>query len=266
MKLYSLLNLGNTCYLNSVLQCFINNPCFANFPKKDSELTELLKEINIDLTVNNEHINHKHDPNKIVTFFNKKFRRFEQHDAHEFLLEFLDILDLKDYCGKFKMNITCSSCKNVSSTYEDYSTINLHINLENNLTDSFINYLKKENIHDYHCEKCNEKVLADKKVYIYNLPNFLILVLKRYNINGKLNNSISYPLENMKIRETESGEIFSYILYAIIYHYGHSHNGHYNCNVKINNNWYFIDDDSIYLNNNIENNNCNSYILFYKKC
>jgi uncharacterized UBP type Zn finger protein len=138
--------------------------------------------------------------------------------------------------------------------------------LKNNLTDSFINYLKKENIHDYHCEKCNQKVLADKKVYIYNLPNFLILVLKRYNINGKLNDSISYPLENMKIRETESGEIFSYILYAIIYHYGHSQNGHYNCNVKINNNWYFIDDDSIYLNNNIENNNCNSYILFYKKC
>jgi ubiquitin C-terminal hydrolase len=88
-----------------------------------------------------------------------------------------------------------------------------------NVTDTFINYLKKEDIHDYYCEKCNKNVLAEKKLYLYKLPKFLILVLKRYDFNGKLNECISYPLENMKIRETESGHIFTYTLYAVIYHH-----------------------------------------------
>ena len=64
--------------------------------------------------------------------------------------------------------------------------------------------------------------------------------------------------------KTESGKINNYSLYAIIYHHGNSDYGHYNCNVKINDKWYFIDDETINLVNNINDNNINSYILFYR--
>lgn len=260
MKLYSFFNLGNTCYLNSVLQCFLNDPCFKDKCNNGSILCKLLENIKNDLTNNDENINHKHNAIEIVNHFESKFRRFQQHDAHEFLLEFMENINNKFYYGKTKTCVTCLCCKNVNSTFEDFSTINLHIN-HDNLIDTFIDYLKKEEIHDYHCEKCNKNVKAEKKSYLWNINSRLILVLKRYSSKQK----IKIPFENVKIRESESGDIFNYELYAIIYHHGHSENGHYNCDVKINGNWYFIDDDTINLNNNIENNNGNSYILFYKK-
>jgi len=282
MKIYSLINLGNTCYLNSVLQCFINVPYFKN-QLTDNELSKYLKELENDLTDNDEYINHKYNPSSIVNYFNKKFKRFQQHDAHEFLLEFLEQLELKDYYGTIKMNVICSCCNTISSTFEKFSTINLQC--ENNVVDSFIKYLEKENIHDYHCEKCKRNTLALKKIYLQTLPSFLIIVLKRYNTErynterynterynterynteSKNNKLINYPIENMKIRETESGNIFNYNLYAVIYHHGNSENGHYNCSVKINTKWYFIDDQNVQLMNKIENNNSNSYILFYNK-
>jgi ubiquitin C-terminal hydrolase len=264
MKLYSFFNLGNTCYLNSVLQCFINDPCFKTECNNQSILFTLLDTIKIDFTVNDENINHRYNIIDIVNYFHDKFRRFQQHDAHEFLLEFLENINNKIYYGKTKTCVTCTSCKNVSDTFEDFSTINLHIGHEN-LIDTFIDYLKKEEIHDYRCEKCNLNVKAEKKSYLWTLNSRLILVLKRYSVKQK----IKFPFNNLKIRETESGIIFNYELYAVIYHYGNTENGHYNCDVKINGNWYFIDDDTINLNNNIDNNNSNnnnnSYILFYKK-
>ena len=254
MKLYSFYNLGNTCYLNSVLQCFINDPCF----KKNCNF-ELLNEIVVDFTINNEHINHKHGLLKIVNYFNDKFKRFQQHDAHEFLLHLLDTLKISYYYGKTKTNTVCSKCKNVSSVYEDFSTINLDLNFDN-LTDSFIDYLKKETINNYQCDKCKQNVIAEKKVYLFTLPIHLILVLKNYSLKKNL----KYPMINLKIKETESGKINNYSLYAIIYHHGNSDYGHYNCNVKINDKWYFIDDETINLVNNINDNNINSYILFYR--
>ena len=265
MKLYSFYNLGNTCYLNSVLGCFITIPNFKKYLKKDNEVSEYLKKnIHVDLTDNHEFINHKHLPQKITKFFSKKFRLFQQHDAHEFLLDFLDTLDVKEFCGKTKMNITCSCCNNVSSTIEDFTTINLPCE-KSNLTDLMIKYLEKEDIHDYHCEKCNEKTLAHKKIFLYNLPDFLVIVLKSYTSTGKIHTEVNFN-EILKIRETLTEEIFEYSLYGIIYHHGNSERGHYNCAVKVNGRWFSVDDDVINLINSTNVINCiNSYILFYKK-
>jgi len=260
MKLYSFINLGNTCYLNSILQCFINVPEFQQLNLNFN----LLKEIHVDLSEDGKFINNIYNPLDIVNYFQKKFKRFQQHDAHEFLLEFLDVLNIKEFYGKIKMNITCQSCKNVSSTFEDFTTINLQVD-KKNIVHTFISYLEQENIHEYHCEKCNLYTQAVKTLYLYTIPLFLILVLKRYNMIIKCD-----IVEKLMIRETQSGKINEYLLYAIVYHHGTSEDGHYNCNIKINNRWYFIDDDKIEINYNKSinfnsYNSYNSYVLFYKK-
>lgn len=265
VKLYSFYNLGNTCYANSVLQCFINIPEFKNLLKKENEISEYLKQhIFVDHTENGEYINHKHLPQKLTRFFNKKFQLFQQHDAHEFFLELLDTLDIKEFYGKQKMDVTCSLCKNKSSTFEDFSTINLPCEKEkSNLIDLFMKYLEKEDIHEYQCEKCKKNVLAEKKIFLYKLPEYLVIVLKSYNQSGmKIHNEIEYP-EQLKIRQTETGEIFEYTLYSTIYHHGNSQRGHYNCAVKVNDKWFFIDDETIQLLNSMPPNN--NYMLFYKK-
>ena len=111
MKLFTFFNLGNTCYLNSVLQCLINDPCFKQKLKKTEKneiLFNLINDLDVDLTDNDEK-NFKHyNLIKIVEFFNKKFPRFQQHDSHEFLLELLDQLDLN---SKETLDILISLCR-----------------------------------------------------------------------------------------------------------------------------------------------------------
>lgn len=52
--------------------------------------------------------------------------------------------------------------------------------------------LDKDNL--YRCENCKEELEAQKKIEIYHLPQILIIHLKRFNNNKKINNFIDYPL------------------------------------------------------------------------
>jgi ubiquitin C-terminal hydrolase len=77
----------------------------------------------------------------------------------------------------------------------------------------------------------------------------------------KISTKVIYPENNLQIRETCSGKICKYSLSGVVNHHGNLFNGHYTTNVKVNDKWYFIDDDVITESNNI--NISQSYILFY---
>ena len=256
MKLFSFFNLGNTCYLNSVVQCIINDPCFQK-----GHIHTLLKDLVPDFTNDGEHLHKKYNLLELTNHFSAKFRRFQQHDAHEFLLEFLDTFSINNFTGSIKTCLKCTRCNNFSTKCEDFTTIDLCIS-QDNLVDNFMDYLKRENIHEYSCSTCRENTLATRKVYLEKLNKNLIIVLKKYNNEKR---SMKYPLENVKIRETSTDLVLNYSLYAVIYHFGNQDIGHYNCNVKINDKWYFMDDETIILNDCIQNDNQNAYILFYKQ-
>jgi ubiquitin carboxyl-terminal hydrolase 36/42 len=295
MKLISFSNLGNTCYINSVLQCFIYNDCFQKYHNL-KDLEKVIEQIDL----------HNHGqmhltcsiPGFINFFFDKKksFKRFQQNDAHEFLIEFLDILInncveksldeytnfvnehsfiswntflknnkyspfLKNYHGQTKLNITCSCCLNTKEVFEEFNTINLNVENKSSVTNLFINYLKKETISDnlnlYYCEHCKSEQVSDRKISLSLLPDVLIITLKRYTYENK-NFEVVYD-ENIKIKDHES--IKSYHLSSVIHHIGGLHDGHYSTSVKINGIWYHIDDDSVSVCTKTEN----AYILFYNK-
>lgn len=53
----------------------------------------------------------------------------------------------------------------------------------------------------YHCDRCNKKVPAVKRMCIKKLPNHLIVVLKRFEFNYdkmakvKINDHCEFPME-----------------------------------------------------------------------
>jgi ubiquitin carboxyl-terminal hydrolase 36/42 len=258
MKLLGFINNENTCYINSILQCLIYSETFIkniNIP----ELSEIIKLIN--LTDSSESGYTIVDLKKFNTFFFKNatiFKRYQQSDAHEFLIFFLDLLgDLqKEYQGKSILSIKCKCCGTLKKTFEDFSSINL--NVKNNLVSTFMEYLKVE-LHDdpnnlYFCDTCKKETITEQKITLHTLPNVLIIVLKRWNVQG----TIDYPSE-LSIKE--QGVLKKYKLTGIVNHYGHVNNGHYTCNISVNGEYFFIDDASV--NKSEYSINKNAYILLY---
>ena len=265
MDLIRFLNLGNTCYINSVLQCFVNDPDFLKDPKND-----ILMELKKDIILGTKNVVNLSNTIKKIIKKNPYFTKFEQHDSHEFLTWFLDILDLetkKKYHGQTKLTIKCNKCSNIKCVFEEFNSINLNVPKNNTgLIDLFIDYLKMELLSDpnnlYFCDSCNEKTISEKKLTIWKLPEKIIIVFKRYSQNGnKNNNTIDFPIDKMVIRESESTKLFNYSLQNIIYHFGDMDSGHYVNGIFHNKEWYLIDDSTISIMNIPKNNR--EYILVY---
>lgn len=289
MKLVGFLNTGNTCYINSVLECFINDTLFrnnliryltgvTNNSKIKEEYSELKKVVElVNLKDDGEYSFMKYNLNRFneLLFSNSYFRRFEQYDAHEFLLKFMDMFEneCKDiYVGQTRLTIKCTKCESIKNVFEDFTTLNLTVNDSSekvlDIHELFANYLKKELINNsdnlYYCEKCKMNTPSEQKTVLYKLPKRLIIVFKRYSDSGvKINKKIKYPIDSMLIKETNSGIIFNYSLTNLIYHFGNLNNGHYLNSSKINDKWYLIDDNNISINSEVILDNINSYILFY---
>ena len=101
MRVLGFKNLGNTCYLNSVLQCIVYNSDFIQFILKSNNNIGIIEYLSsilplIDLTL-------KEDQDQVCVVNTRKlisiivsekpwFNGFEQNDAHEFLSYLLDIL------------------------------------------------------------------------------------------------------------------------------------------------------------------------------
>jgi len=263
MNLIAFPNLGNTCYINSVLQNIIYSESFRS--KIHNE--EIKKIIDSDSETFNL--------SSFINYFLNKytfFEKFRQNDAHEFLTSFIDLvveennLLKEDYHGQTKLNIKCLNCNNSKSVYEEFTSINLNVEQNCDLYDLFEKYLSKE-IHDdpenlYFCDHCKCNCISEKKISLNVLPKTLIIVFKRYSESRKLTNIIDFPLNNLNIRESKSGNVLKYDLTGIVNHLGNLSDGHYNSFVKVKEKWYFMDDDIILQRDSIYNNQ--SYILFYQ--
>jgi ubiquitin C-terminal hydrolase len=296
MKLVGFLNLGNTCYINSILQCFVYDQLFITNLVDTLPIGKLLLDItgNIDLEQNHENLIIPYNLTKFVDYFISQktwFHKYQQNDAHEFLTNFIDLvcnpvigvnqclggpdelwnhfLKCNDspftmiYHGQTRTCTKCLKCNSHSNRYEEFNTINLNVPLTTpgSLTDLFVDYLKKEVHTDsknlYYCDKCEQEVESEKKVSLYRLPSRLIIVLKKYL------NKINVKIENLTIKESISGKLMKYRLSGIVKHSGNLHDGHYTSNVLINDKWYFIDDHKIYLNDSLVIDDPDAYILVF---
>ncbi len=270
-----ILNIGNSCYLNSAIQMLFNSEDFRDILKNKVFINTVFENI-----INNYDKSTIFDPNQIkaiVAKNNKMFANSDQQDSYEFIIYFLDSLDkilinnnynniLYDKFGiQTTSNIKCkmSNCKKESDNKSVELFLQLPITNELDLSESYRKYKSVGRLEDenaYFCEKCNKKVIARKNTITTKWPDNLIIVLKRFDYNmRKDGRNINIPL-NWR---------HGYKLKGGIIHIGIYGGGHYIYFGEENKEWFIANDSHISKINDIdgfmENQGKQSYILYYQK-
>ncbi|XP_036428924.1 ubiquitin carboxyl-terminal hydrolase 42 [Colossoma macropomum] len=294
-------NLGNTCFLNSALQCLSYTAPLANY------------------LLSREHSKTCHEPgfcmlctmqNHVIQVFAnsgnvikpigvlnelkriaKHFRFGSQEDAHEFLRYTVDAMQKsclpgnkldrqtqattlihQIFGGYLRSRVKCLNCKAVSDTFDPYLDIALDIKTAQTITKAFEQFVKPEQLdgdNAYKCAKCKKMVQASKRFTIHRSSNVLTVSLKRFaNYNGgKIAKDVRYSeyFDMRPFMSQSHGEPQLYCLYAVLVHSGFScHAGHYYCYVKASNGqWYQMNDSSVSVSDIRSVLNQQAYLLFY---
>jgi ubiquitin C-terminal hydrolase len=183
-------------------------------------------------------------------------------------------------------SIKCNDCEHTIYKVEKYKELSLDIDSEveanNNLDKMFDKYFQPDKLEGYKCDKC-KKTNCCKTSVLLNTPKYLIVQLKRFVFHPetmqfeKLTTAIEYPLfldvDNYLIKNNinanlDEKNIFN--LNTIINHLGSSFNGgHYTSFHKIQDKWFYADDESIGEVNKetifTNRHKQNAYILIYEK-
>ncbi|XP_059444666.1 ubiquitin carboxyl-terminal hydrolase 20 isoform X2 [Corylus avellana] len=216
-----LANLGNTCFINAVLQCFTHTvplvqvllSCSHAMPcDRGSEgfcvLCALIDHVERSLASSGGVIS----PLKLVDNLNhisSFFQRYQQEDAHEFLQCFLDKLErccldlnIKDktllpqdnnlvervFGGRLVSKLRCCNCGHSSDTYEPLIDLSLEIEDVDTLPSALESFTKVEKIEDsetkFTCENCKEEVLVEKQFMLDQAPSVAAFHLKRFKTDG----------------------------------------------------------------------------------
>ncbi|KAJ8345862.1 hypothetical protein SKAU_G00300550 [Synaphobranchus kaupii] len=295
-------NLGNTCFLNSTVQCLTYTPPLANYLLSKEHSRACHQSGFCMICVMQNHIvqafANTGNAIKPVSFIRdlkkiaRHFRFGSQEDAHEFLRYTVDAMQkacLNGYPkldrqtqattlvhqifgGYLRSRVKCSICKSVSDTYDPYLDIAVEIRQAANIVRALELFVKPDVLsgeNAYMCAKCKKKVPATKRFTIHRTSNVLTLSLKRFaNFSGgKITKDVGYP-EFLNIRpymSQSSGDPVMYGLYAVLVHSGYScHAGHYYCYVKASNGqWYQMNDSMVHSSNIKVVLNQQAYVLFY---
>tara|TARA_X000000368_G_scaffold88319_2_gene67303 strand:+ start:979 stop:2016 length:1038 start_codon:yes stop_codon:yes gene_type:complete len=322
-------NLGNTCFVNSTLQCishsyllndFLNKKTYRKRINKIPESLLLLEWDKLRELMWSENCIIKpagfiSAVQKVANLKNKDiFTGYAQNDLTEFLTfllssfheaikrevemnikgnienskdklaktcyEMMKNMYSKEYSEFLNMfyGIHVSEIKSTESDYtnaspEPFFMLNIPIDKTKTLQGCIELYTQKEILDDNNKifnDKTENKEKATKQIVFWNLPELLVITLKRFNnINEKNIEMVDFPLEDLDFSKYVVGynkESYKYDLYGICNHSGGVSGGHYTAFVKnANGNWYHYNDTNVsqVKESNIKTNM--AYCLFYRK-
>lgn len=258
MGLLRLKNLGNTCYLNSVLQLLFN--IHENQEFSVPVLDDIFQNINNKII----------DPRSIkreISDLNPRFRGYQQHDALEcliFLWEYIHKFDKeieKDTISfSIKRKKICHRCSHKTKSEESESYLLLSIHSCENIYDCLDLYFRDTHDQDSkYCEKCeNNSETVSSKI---SFGNFLIVVLKRYDNMMRKNNSLVKINPGLRISSSR------FELIGFVHHSGFLTCGHYVYMKKIKDKWFVFNDETIedLRENDLEKYRDSAYIYLFEK-
>ncbi|CAG9318612.1 unnamed protein product [Blepharisma stoltei] len=266
-------NLGNTCFLNSTLQCLLYTPPIQNVKHQCNKVFCVLCALK-KLFTSRSNIPEEFLRN--IPRFGRQFSLGRQEDAHELLRFLVNRLGPNDFIqstfgGTLRSKVQCQTCQYESLTYEPYLDLSLEV-ISSDLEKCLAHFCRKEKLdgpNKYFCERCKAKMPATKQYTIKTAPMILTLHLKRFTNTGKKDmRQVKFPeklsIDPFLLLKGES----DYQLYAVLIHVGYTcRSGHYYAFLKAPNDmWYEANDSSIsQASFSRVINHSSAYILFYKR-
>uniref|UniRef100_A0A8C5XYB8 Ubiquitin carboxyl-terminal hydrolase n=1 Tax=Microcebus murinus TaxID=30608 RepID=A0A8C5XYB8_MICMU len=284
-----LCNVGNTCYMNAALQCLTYTPPLANYVLSQEHSLSCRRQECCMLCTMEAHVTRVlTQPGQVIKpslALAAGFHRYNQEDAHEFLMCTVDAMKKpldghsedttlirQIFGGYWRSQIKCLHCHGISDTFEPYLDIALDIEAAQSLNQALQWLVKPEHLDGedaYHCGTCLKKVPASKSLTVHTASKVLMLVLKRFSdvTGNKIAKEVQYPecLDMQPYMSQQKRGPLVYLLYAVLVHAGSScQSGHYFCFVKARNGqWYKMDDAKVtgcHISSVLSQH---AYILFY---
>ncbi|KAJ8758803.1 hypothetical protein K2173_000524 [Erythroxylum novogranatense] len=280
-----LLNCGNSCFANVVLQCLtFTRPLVAYLLEKGHQ-----REYNCDdwcfLCLLQEHVerasqsSQPFSPIKILSRLPNigvcldEFGGEKAVDASSQETTLIQHI----FGGQLQSQVICASCNKISNQFESMMDLTVEIHGDAaSLEECLDQFTVKEWLHGdnmYKCDGCNDYVKAWKRLTIRRAPNILTIALKRFQSGrfGKLNKRVTFPetLDLSPYMSEEADGTDIYKLYAVVVHIdmlNASFFGHYICYTKdFCGNWYRIDDCKVTMVELDEVLSQGAYMLLYSR-
>ncbi|KAK6236918.1 hypothetical protein QUC31_020718 [Theobroma cacao] len=255
-------NLGNTCFLNSVLQCLTYTEPLAAYLQSGKHQNSCRIAGFCALCAIQKHVSRALQstgrilaPNDLVSnlrCISRNFRNSRQEDAHEYMVHLLESMHKcclpsgvpsespsayekslvhKIFGGRLRSQVKCMQCAYCSNTFDPFLDLSLEIAKADSLLKALKNFTAAELLDggekQYQCQHCKHKVRAIKQLTVYKAPHVLTIHLKRFRAHDfgqKIDRKVEFgPTLDMKPFVSGPNEgDLKYTLYGVLVHCGWS--------------------------------------------
>ncbi|CAL9046816.1 ubiquitin carboxyl-terminal hydrolase 23-like isoform X1 [Musa acuminata AAA Group] len=257
-----LANLGNTCFLNSVIQCLTYTEPFAAYLQSGKHksschttgfcaMCALQNHVITALQSSGKILSPSHLV-KNLRCISRNFRNSRQEDAHEYMVNLLESMHKcclpsgvpsespsayerslvhKIFGGRLRSQVKCMQCSYSSSKFDPFLDLSLEIVKADSLRKALAHFTAVEQLdggqRQYQCQRCKEKVRALKQLTIHKAPYVLTIHLKRFgsHVPGqKIDKKVTFePTLDLKpFVSDQHGGDLKYTLYGVLVHAGWS--------------------------------------------
>ncbi|KAK8751763.1 hypothetical protein OTU49_010205, partial [Cherax quadricarinatus] len=217
-------SLGNTCYMNSIIQCLYNTSTLTSYFLDDSwrnrinknseyggEVVAAYGDVVRQLHARGNTYYTMRNLKTILGEHDEMFQGREQQDAHDLLSLLLHALDrdlqwqsqshIADlFIGTHQSSIVClETGKEISSLKELFSSLTLAVDPQNGndictLKELLERYYTPHNI-QWECPACHTTHPCLRTTHIYRLPQILVIHLSKVNQSWKQNGAQTWKFK-----------------------------------------------------------------------